>query len=60
MATLTVRQLINRLKKMPQSAKVCFAAHDQDPERGEFDGTVSHVEESPAELEARGYGVVLS
>lgn len=57
---LTVRQLIAKLKKMPPGAKVCFAAHDQNPEAGEFDGTVNSVEESPPALKERGYGVLLN
>lgn len=58
--TLTVQQLIAQLQKLPPRAKVCFAAHDQEPSRGEFDGEVKRAEEAPPALKARGYGVVLS
>lgn len=57
---MTVKALIGALQKMPPRARVCFCAHDQDPERGEFDGSVSSVEEAPAAIRERGYGVVLS
>lgn len=57
--TMTVRRLINALKKMPPRAKVCFVAHDQNPDDGEFDGAVSLVQEAPDAIKARGYEVVI-
>lgn len=57
--SLTVQQMINRLRAMPKGARVCFAAHDQDPHNGEFDGQVNSVDEAPPALKARGYGVVI-
>lgn len=57
---MTVRKLIAELKKLPPNARVCFAAHDQNPEAGEFDGDVRSVDEAPPALQERGYGVVLT
>jgi hypothetical protein len=56
---MTVRRLIKALKKMPPDAKVAICAHDQDPERGEFDGFVNRVEASPKAIRERGAGVVI-
>lgn len=58
--SLTVRQLIAQLKKMPPGAKVCVVAHDQNPEAGEFDGAVRRVEEAPMAIRDRGYAVMLA
>lgn len=57
---ITVKQMIAKLKKMPQSAKVAVCNHDQDAGRGEMDGTVSGIEEAPEALRERGYGVVIN
>jgi len=59
MTGLTVRQLIAKLKKMPPDALVVFCAHDQEPEQGEYDGSVYAVDEAPPALRDRGYGVTL-
>lgn len=56
---MTVRQLIAALHKMPLSANVAVCAHDQDPDLGEFDGSVRGVCEAPDALQGRGYGVVI-
>jgi hypothetical protein len=57
---LTVRRLIAALKKMPPSAKVCFAAHDQNWVAGEYDGIVHSVDVVPTGARHHGCGVVLS
>lgn len=57
---MTVRQLIAELRKMPADAKVCFIAHDQDPERGEYDGAAHYVEEAPPALAERGFGAFIA
>lgn len=57
--SMTVRQLISALKKMPLHAKVAVCAHDQDPEAGEFDGAPQHVEEASPKMRERGYQVVI-
>lgn len=56
---MTVRKLIEELHKMPLTAQVAICAHDQDPERGEFDGSVSSVRRAPDALKLRGCGVVI-
>jgi hypothetical protein len=58
--SITVRQLIAQLKKLPQSAKVAVIAHDQDAERGEFDGFVRSAGEAPAAIKERGCGVIIN
>lgn len=57
---MTVRKLIAELRRMPQGAKVCVVAHDQNPEVGEFDGPVQHVDEATDSLGKRGFGVMIS
>jgi methylthioribose-1-phosphate isomerase len=40
---LTVRQLISRLRKMPQGAHVAYQAHDQTPDE-EIDAYIGSVQ----------------
>lgn len=56
---MTVRVLIAALKKMPPTAKICWVDHDHNPDRGEFNGSVRKVEQTPKALKERGYGVML-
>lgn len=58
--SMTVRKLIAELRKMPATAKVCVCAHDQDPNDGDYDGSVNGVEEAPPAMKDRGYGVVIT
>lgn len=45
---ITVRQLVSRLKKMPQNALVCWQNHDQNED--ETDGFVNNVSEGTPSL----------
>lgn len=58
--SMSVQRLIAELRKYPPRSKVCFVAHDQSPDSGEFDGGVHYVSTAPVALKARGYGVYLS
>lgn len=57
---LTVRKLIAELKKMPPTAKVCWADHDHDYHSGEFNGPVALVHSASEAIRERGFGVILS
>lgn len=58
--SLTVKQIIAALKKMPPNARVVFCAHDQHDEIGEYDGFVSGVGEATPEAKRRhGAGVII-
>ena len=48
---MTVRMLINKLKKMPPTAHVAWRDHDQSED--EMNGWVGCVEEAPESLVAR-------
>ncbi|MCR4306911.1 MAG: hypothetical protein NUV42_02980 [Candidatus Yonathbacteria bacterium] len=55
---MTVKQLIAKLKKMPQTAKVAWQAHDQAED--EIDGIIEDVAEASDFLKKEhGVGVVL-
>jgi len=56
---MTVGRLISALEKCPPRALVAVCAHDQDPERGEFDGFAFAVEIAPPAIKERGAGVVI-
>lgn len=58
--TLTVAQLIRKLKTLDPKARVVFCDHDQNPEQGEIGSPVGEAFEAPAALKERGYGVVLT
>jgi hypothetical protein len=55
---MTVRELIFRLKRLPQDAQVGWRAHDQSED--ELDGYVRCVEEANDKIkEEKGVGVIL-
>lgn len=54
---MNVRQLIEKLKKMPQSAEVVFQDHDND--ETEFNNIVDRVFESDDLSNARGKQTVV-
>jgi hypothetical protein len=58
--SMTVKQIIAALRKMPPGATVAFCAHDQDSDVGEYDGIVRKVEEaSPQAKRHHGAGVII-
>lgn len=57
---MTVAQLIARLQRLPQNARVGVSNHDQDDNAGELDGLVVDVVEASSEMKRlRQVGVVI-
>lgn len=60
--SMTVRDLIKALKKMPQDAKVVVADHDHDSDSGQYNGSIpsaSSIDVATPQMLDRGYGVVI-
>ena len=57
--SMTVKQMIAALRRMPPGARVVFCAHDQDADAGEYDGFVNEVTEASPAMMQHGAGVVI-
>lgn len=57
--SMTARQLINALRRMPPNGKVVVSDHDHDDESGQYNGSPRDVREATPAMKARGFDVVI-